>query len=122
MVYLSLSEKFTFLDIPSELNSEPFNLISSPKTTKALDITPEIEPGELDRDSIILPVTSTPKDIVENKSSERQNRARRSPSLWEDSVHNYPVKHRNDRHRDIRHRESNQYKSYKDRRYSTQFW
>lgn len=121
MVYLSLSEKFTFLDIPSELNSvQPLNSLSSSSiTTKALDVTPEIEPGELDSDSNILPVTSTPKDIVESKSSERKNRERRSPSFWEDSVHNYPVKYRNDRHR-----ESSCWQNirYNDNKHSPQFW
>ncbi|XP_026818114.1 uncharacterized protein LOC113557035 [Rhopalosiphum maidis] len=103
MVYLNVSETFTFLDIPSELNNvQPSDPIASPliTTNKMLDITPKMQSGELENDEdLLMPVTSTPKDDVEIKN-EKDDRTRRSPSFWDDSVHNYPIKHRDDRHRD----------------------
>jgi len=102
MVYLNVSETFTFLDIPSELNNvQPSEPIVSPLiTNKMLDITPKMQSGELENDEeLLMPVTSTPKDDVEIKN-EKDDRTRRSPSFWDDSVHNYPIKHRDDRHRD----------------------
>ncbi|XP_025411556.1 uncharacterized protein LOC112684318 [Sipha flava] len=119
LVNLQLTEPFSLLDIPSELNNEqPSNPnCSSFITTKELDVTPEIEPGELKKDDSPIPVTSTPKDAIV-KSEERKNRFRRSPSFWEDSIHNYPVNHRDDRYR-----ESNswQSKSNRDRRYDKKY-
>lgn len=100
MVKLNVSEIFTLLDIASELD-----LIASPSktTNKVLDVTPKLENCELENDEeILMPVTSTPKDIVEIKI-EKDDRGRRSPSFWDDSVHNYPIKHRDDRYRDTNH-------------------
>ncbi|XP_029346505.1 putative leucine-rich repeat-containing protein DDB_G0290503 isoform X2 [Acyrthosiphon pisum] len=97
MVKLNVSEIFTLLDIVSELDP-----IASPSitTNKMLDVTPKIESGELDNDEkILMPVTSTPKDNVETKI-EKDDRGRRSPSFWDDSVHNYPIKHRDNRYRE----------------------
>lgn len=119
MVYLNLSETFTFLDIPSEVhNVQSFNQIASPliTTNRELDITPEIEAGELvGTDEIFVPASSTPKDI-EKKMEDRQNRERRSPSFWKDSVHNYPINKYRENHR---HRESNHWrnKSYRENYY-----
>lgn len=116
MVYLNLSETFTFLDISSEVhNVQPSNQNDSPLITsnRELDITPEIEPGELiSNDEIFVPASSTPKDI-EKKIEKRQNRARRSPSFWEDSVHNYPInKYReNHWHRESNHRRNKSYRA-----------
>lgn len=113
MVYLNLSEAFTFLDIPSELNNmSSLNPTTAPLiTNKLLDVTPEIECDRLDDNIDKIPVTSTPKDFIEKKSDERQDRARRSPSFWEDSLHNYPVKYRDDKYW-----ESNRYrKNHRDR-------
>lgn len=108
MVNLKLTEPFSLLDIPSELNNEqPSNSnCSSFITNKELDVTPEIEPGELGNDN--SPVTSTPKDAIV-KNEEKKNRTRRSPSFWEDSVHNYPVKHRDDRYRESNSWRNNRY-------------
>lgn len=125
MVNLHLTEPFSLLDIPSELNDEqPSDLHCSSFittktiTTKELDVTPEIEAGELKKDNSPIPVTSTPKDAI-MKNEERKNRIRRSPSFWEDSVHNYPVKHRDDRYR-----ESNSWrnKCNRDSRYDKKYW
>jgi len=110
MVYLSLSETYTFLDLHSELNNLP--LSNSPLiTNKVLDVTTKVEPGEIgDDNDVVMPLTSTPKDIADKKSEEKQNRARRSPSLWDDSIHNYPIKYRDDRHRDLSNRRRNNYR------------
>ncbi|XP_022171206.1 uncharacterized protein LOC111034342 isoform X2 [Myzus persicae] len=114
MVYLNVSEAFTFLDIPSELkNVQTLNPIISPSitTNKILKVTPKIESCKLENDAkILMPVTSTPIDDVETKN-EKDDRARRSPSFWDDSVHNYPIKHRENRHwqnkiYDKKHRQS----------------
>lgn len=116
MIHLNLSESFTFLDIPSELNSSQVSTsIISPLTTnsKALAITSEIEINEMVHNC--MPATSTPKDIDEKQINERQNRERRSPSFWDNSFRNYPInKYRNDRHR-----ESNRWKNkiYRDNRH-----
>lgn len=125
MVHLHLSEAFTFLDIPSELNSIQLSTpIVSPLITnsKTLDVTPEIVVNELvnDDDDVVIPVTSTPKDTDEKQIKEKPNRDRRSPSLWDDSDYNYPTsKYRNDRHR-----ESNRWKNtgYRDNRYDKKYW
>lgn len=118
MLHLTLSDTFTFLDIPSELNNVQLsNSITPPLITKELlDVTSKIEAGELGEiydDDITMPATSTPKDVFEKKIDERQNRMRRSPSFWDDSVHNYPVKQRYDRHRDS----SNCWRNKRDSRY-----
>lgn len=100
MVKLNVSEIFTLLDIASK-----FDVIASPSKTinKILDVTPKIENSELENnEEILMPVTSTPKDNVEIKI-EKDDRGRRSPSFWDDSVHNYPIKHRDDRYRDTNH-------------------
>ncbi|XP_029345669.1 uncharacterized protein LOC100572770 isoform X1 [Acyrthosiphon pisum] len=118
-VYLNLSETFTFLDILSESNnvqlSDPITsqLIT---TNKTLDVIPKMESGELRNDEeITIPVTSTPKNCVEIKN-DKDNRARRSPSFWEDSVHNYPIRHRDDRHRETNRWQNKTYHNY-DRKY-----
>lgn len=119
MVNLHLTEPFSLLDIPSELNNEQLcnSNCSSFITNKELDVTPKLETGELREDDSPIPVTSTPKDAIV-KNEERKNRIRRSPSFWEDSVHNYPVKHRDDRYR-----ESNNWrnKSSRDNRYDKKY-
>ncbi|CAI6360481.1 unnamed protein product [Macrosiphum euphorbiae] len=118
-VHLNLSETFTFLDILSESNnvqlSDPITsqLIT---TNKMLDVIPEMESSKLRNDEeIIIPVTSTPKNCVEIKN-DKDNRARRSPSFWEDSVHNYPIRHRNDRHRETNRWQNKAHHNY-DRKY-----
>lgn len=120
MVYLSLSKSFTLLDMPSELNNlQPSNLISSPlSSNKSLDITPKLEAGEYEEtdDEILVPVTSTPKDIADRKSHEKSSRSRKSPSFWEDSLHNYPTKHRSDRHIESSRRRNN-----RDHRYDSKY-
>lgn len=109
MVYLIVSEKFTCLNIPSELNDvQPSDPSTLPLITrhKALEFTPEIKSDELvNNEETLQSMTSTLKDYVETKD-DKVNRARRSPSLWNDSVHNYPTKHRGDRPREIRHRQN----------------
>ncbi|XP_022177524.1 uncharacterized protein LOC111038643 isoform X2 [Myzus persicae] len=119
MVYLNLSGTFTFLDIPSELNnvqlSDPITsqLIT---TNKTLDSTLEMESGELrDDEEILIPVTSTPKSSFEMKN-EKDNRARRSPSFWEDSVLNYSIRHRDDRYRETNRWPNKTHRNY-DRKY-----
>ncbi|XP_025205135.1 uncharacterized protein LOC112601640 [Melanaphis sacchari] len=117
LVYLNASETFTFLDIPSELNNTQLSdPIASPSltTNKMLDITPKMECGELEND-VLIPVTSTPKDDIEIKN-EKNDRTRRSPSFWDDSVYNYPIKHRDDRHRDINRRQNKTHHKY-DKKY-----
>lgn len=121
MVYLKLSEAFIFLNIPSELQdvSQPNTVPLPLLTDKKLEVSSELESGELRNDSDIpMPVTSTPKDI-EKKDDLKQNRARRSPSFWEDSIHNYPTKYRDDRHR-----ESNRWsnKFHRENRYDKKSW
>lgn len=114
MVYLNVSEIFTFLDIPSELNNvQPSDPIASPliTTNKMLDITPKMESGELEDEKLLMPVTSTPKDDVDIRN-EKDDRTRRSPSFWNDSVHNYPIKHRDDRHRDSNRWQNKTYHKY----------
>ncbi|KAE9535994.1 hypothetical protein AGLY_007895 [Aphis glycines] len=114
MVYLNVSEIFTFLDIPSELNNvQPSDSIASPliTTNKILDITPKTESGELEDEELLMPVTSTPKDDVVIKN-EKDDKNRRSPSFWDDSVHNYPIKHRDDRHRDSNRWQNKTYHKY----------
>lgn len=114
MVYLNVSEIFTFLDIPSELNNvQPSDPIASPliTTNRMLDITPKMESGELEDQELLVPVTSTPKDYVDIKN-EKNDRTRRSPSFWDDSVHNYPIKHRDDRHRDSNRWQNKTYHKY----------
>ncbi|CAI6363275.1 unnamed protein product [Macrosiphum euphorbiae] len=109
MVKLNVSEIFTLLDIASELD-----LIASPSitTNKILDVTPKIESGELENDKkILMPVTSTPKDNVDIKI-EKDDRSRRSPSFWDDSVHNYPIKHRDDRYREKNRRQNKIHNKY----------
>jgi len=103
MVYLNLSEKFDFLEILSELNNvQLFDPITSQlmTTNKTFDTNLEMESGELrDDEEIFISVNHTPKTGFEIKN-DKDNRARRSPSFWEDSVHNYPIRHRDDRHRE----------------------
>jgi len=96
-VKLNVSEIFTLLNIASELDP----IVSQSITTnKMLDVTPKIESCELENDEkIVMPVTSTPKENVGIKI-EKDDRDRRSPSFWDDSVHNYPIKHRDDRYRE----------------------
>lgn len=121
MVYLKLSEAFVFLNLPSELEDvSQSNSVPSPLLTKKkLDIS-LLEPGELNSDcDIHKPITSTPKDVIEKKDDQKLNRGRRSPSFWEDSVHNYPVKYRDDRHRDS-NRWSNKF--HRDNRYDKKSW
>lgn len=120
VVCLTLSEAFTLLDIPSEPNcvQSVVNPVASPLITdQTLDVTPEIEPGALESDDS-MPVTSTPKDADIKHSNEKQNRSRRSPSFWDDSVHNYPLKYKNDRHRNSNLRRNN----YRDNRYDNKYW
>jgi len=115
MVYLHLSEKFIFLDILSELDSTQLSdPITSPLITvnKKLGDISEIESGELTNDEeILIPVTSTPKDSVKIKN-DKNNRARRSPSIWEDSFHNYPIRHRNNRYRETSYLQNNIHRKY----------
>lgn len=119
-MYLNLSETFTFLDLISESNNVQ---LSSPNTSqfittnKTLDVISEMESGELrDDEEITIPVTSsTPKNCVEIKN-DKDNRARRSPSFWDDSVHNYPMRHRDDRHRETNRRQNKTHRNY-DRKY-----
>lgn len=101
MVHISLSELFNLLDIPSTLNTTPpLNPITSPLITrKMLDVTQKLECGEIE-DNVDIPMTSTPRDFAEKKNNERQERMRRSPSYWDDSNHNYPIKYRDNKHRD----------------------
>jgi len=120
VVYLNLSETFTFLDILSDSNnvqlSDPINsqLIA---TNKTLHIIPEMESGELrDDEEIIIPVTSTPKNCVEIKN-DKDNRTRRSPSFWDDSLHNYPIRHRGDE----RNRETNRWQNKTHRNYDRKY-
>ncbi|XP_050055641.1 metacaspase-2-like isoform X2 [Aphis gossypii] len=115
MVYLHLSEKFIFLDILSELDSTQ---LSDPITStlitvnKKLGDISEIESGELTNDEeILIPITSTPKDGVKIKN-DKNNRARRSPSIWEDSFHNYPIRHRNNRYRETSYLQNNIHRKY----------
>lgn len=115
MVYLKLSEAFIFLNIPSELQdvSQPKTVPLPLLTNKKLDVSSVLESGELrSNNDIPMPITSTPKDI-DKKDDLKQNRARRSPSFWEDSVL-YPTKYRDDRHRDS-NRWSNKF--HRDNRY-----
>lgn len=116
MVYINLSESFNLLDIPSTLNNTAsLNPVTSPLITKKLlDITPKMEFSQI-KDNEDIPMTSTPRDYTEKKSNERQERQerlRRSPSFWEDSISNYPIKYRDDKHR-----ESNSFrnKNHRDR-------
>lgn len=124
MVHLHLSEVFTFLDIPSKLNNiqqSTSNVSPLITNSKALDVTPEIVVNELvNDDNILMHATSTPKDIIEKQVNDRQNRERRSPSFWDDSIHNYPI----NKYRDDRHRESNRWKnkSYRDNRHDKKYW
>ncbi|XP_060872442.1 uncharacterized protein MAL13P1.304-like [Metopolophium dirhodum] len=119
-VYLNLSETFTYLDILSESNnvqlSDPITsqLIT---TNKTLDVIPERESGKLLRndEEIIIPVTSTSINCVEIKN-DKNNRARRSPSFWEDSVHNYPIRHRDNRHKETNRWQNKTHHNY-DRKY-----
>jgi len=119
MVHLHLSEAFTFLDIPSELNSIQLSTpIVSPLITnsKTLDTTPEVVNELVNDGDVLIPATSTPKDTDEN-----QNRDRRSPSLWNDTDnYNYPT----NKYRDDRHWESNRWKNtgYRDNRYDKKYW
>jgi len=118
MVCLNVSESFTFLDIPSELkNVQTSNPIVSPSitTNKILDVTPKIESSELENAEILRPVTSTPKDYVELKNV-KDDRSRRSPSFWDDSVQNYPIKHREDRHWETNRRQNKIHHKY-DQKY-----
>lgn len=112
MVYINLSESFNLLDIPSTLyNTASLNPVTSPLITKnLLDITPKMEFSQI-KDNEDIPMTSTPRDYTEKKSNERQERLRRSPSFWEDSNTNYPIKYRD------KHRESNSFrnKNHRDR-------
>lgn len=117
MVYLHLSEKFIFLDILSELDSTQLSdQITSPSPlitiNKKLGEISEIESGELTYDEeILIPVTSTPKDGFKIKN-DKNNRARRSPSIWEDSFHNYPIRHRDNRHRETNYLQNNIHRKY----------
>jgi len=116
VVYLNLSETFTFLDILSELNNvQPSDSITRQlmTTNKTLDTILGLEIGELRNDEEkFIPVTSTPKNGVEI-INDKDNRARRSPSFWEDSVYKYPIRNRDERHRETNrwqnttHRNSN---------------
>jgi len=118
MVYLNVSESFTFLDIPSELkNIQISNPTASPSltTNKMLDVTPKIDSCELENAEIYIPVTSTPKDCVEINNV-KDDRSRRSPSFWDDSVQNYPIKHREDRHRETSRRQNKIHHKY-DQKY-----
>lgn len=105
MVSLNLSKTFIYLDIPSELNHvHPSNPITSPLITTKLTsyVTPELESGELWNDEEIhIPMPSIPKNDFEIKD-EKDNRTRRSPSFWNDSVHSYPIKYRDNRHRELK--------------------
>ncbi|KAL5236401.1 hypothetical protein ACI65C_003811 [Semiaphis heraclei] len=119
LVYLNVSESFTFLDIPSELkNVQTSNPIASPSitTNKILDFTSKIESNELENAEIFIPVTSTPKDYVELKNV-KDDRSRRSPSFWDDSVQNYPIKHRDDRYW-----ETNRRKNKIHHKYDQKYW
>lgn len=120
MVCLTLSEAFILLDIPLEANhfQSVVNPVTSPLVTdQSFDVTPKLELGELENDDIIMPVTSTPKDADVKYSDEKQSRSRRSPSFWEDSVHNYPLKYNNDRFRNSNIRRN----SYRDNRYDNKY-
>ncbi|XP_026821872.1 uncharacterized protein LOC113560292 [Rhopalosiphum maidis] len=102
MVYLNLSEPFIFLDILSESNNiQLSNSITSPLITinKTLDDISEIESGELTNDEeILMPVPKTLKNDVKIRN-DKDNTARRSPSIWEASFHNYPTRYRDNKHR-----------------------
>lgn len=115
MVYLHLSEKFIFLDILSELDSTQLTYpITSPliSVNEKLGDIAEIESGELTNDEeTLIPVTSTPKDGTKIKN-DKNNRARRSPSIWEDSFHNYPIRHKNNRHRETSYLQNNIHHKY----------
>lgn len=120
MVSLSLSAPFTLLNIPSKLNRMQSDnpTISPSKENKSLDSTPKLEAGELEDDEIIMPGTSTPKDAVEKQRNKDQSRSRRSPSFWEDSSHNYPNKHRDDRCRESKW----QNKDHRGHKYDHKYW
>jgi len=111
MVYLHLSEKFILLDLLSELDSTQLSdPITSPLITvnKKLGDISEIESGELTNDEeVLIPVTSTPKDGGVKIKNDKNNRARRSPSIWEDSFHNYPIRPRDNRYRETNYLQKN---------------
>lgn len=104
MVYLNLSEKFTLLDIPSELhNIQSSSSISSISiNNRVLNSTPEIESGELtmSETEVGIPITSTPKDVSEKNIDERQ-------------------KYRDYRSRDL---SNNWRNNYRDNRYNNNYW
>lgn len=168
MGYLNLSDFITLFSLQSSNNIvQSSNTITSPlinRINSKLDVTHEIEAGELkndddDDDDVLIPITSTPKDVAVKKIEDKpcrerrskklnlshskeigklekdgisvgntskdaavkktENRERRSPSFWEDSVHiNYRNKYKEDRYK-----ESNRWqnKSYRDR-YDKKHW
>lgn len=92
MGYLNLSDFITLFSQQSSNNIvQSSNSIASPlinKIYRKLDDTHEIEAGELqndDDDDVLIPITSTPKDVAVKKIEDRPCRERRSKKL--DLIH-----------------------------------